>query len=213
MFRRASLLPTVPRYINTKPHNSSYHKQLKLTQQDARNKWLEDDTLDPVAQDRMWLAATAVGSSPLVGLQQNCISFNRALLGTRALAIKSALSCCLQCATNLSPSVFQNFRQNLYLHYTLQTLSFILILLNGHPQIFFPLNYLQPGPTITEKTQQPQTAASLQNPVATTVSLVWLFWLQAYRFFRSSLYVVCTLFTTSWSYFPCLIDQVPIYPI
>lgn len=47
--------------------------------------------------------------------------------------------------------------------------------LNGCPQTCFPLNYFQPTPAMTDKmAQQAQAAAFLQNPVTTTVSLVWL---------------------------------------
>lgn len=65
MFRRYKglIIHTVSRYLSTKPDNYSYQGQSKLTQQDARNKWLEDNPLDPVVQDRTWLAARAAGSS------------------------------------------------------------------------------------------------------------------------------------------------------
>lgn len=65
MFRRCKglIIHTVSRYLSTKPDNYSYQGQSKLTQQDARNKWLDNKPLDPVAQDRIWQDARAAGSS------------------------------------------------------------------------------------------------------------------------------------------------------
>lgn len=110
---------------NTKPCNYSHLGQSRVTQQDGRDKWLEGNTLDAVVQDRVWLTAKAAGpSAQPPQLYRTAVKlhfFEQSLTGNLC-SVKTALSCCLQHARNLSPSAFQDFRKNLYLHYTLQAL-------------------------------------------------------------------------------------------
>lgn len=156
-FTRASLFRTVSRYLNTTSDNYSYQGQSKLTQQDARNKWLEGNPLDPVVQDRIWLAATAAGAQPpsaTPSAECSKTAFQQSLTGNLCSGNQDCTKLLLtECQKPLTKCFLELQKELLYiLHFTNTLIP--LDPLNGCPKTCFPLNYFQLTPTVAESSHR-----------------------------------------------------------